>query len=249
MKPVYTDEFLTINYCKSTATLCGDWNNCQNTAHFDRSLNNFKYFFDDIKPKNTLLNNQKLANNLCEDLQNRANPFIIETVSNKNFNGKIAWVLNENLYAKARYIKIHQELNSNMKLRYFTEVKTAVSWLNSSLCLQDLDSKLKIEDAGVKGYDISLTVSKNELQDYVSILRHLLRNRAFCLKNIGYFNSLTCREREVLQYIIKGFKNDDIAAYLFLSVETVKTHRKRILIKLNCSNTYGLTQYLMFFEH
>jgi len=43
---------------------------------------------------------------------------------------------------------------------------------------------------------------------------------------------LTAREIEVLQAITNGSSNSEVAEQLHLSVETVKSHRKAILLKL-----------------
>jgi DNA-binding NarL/FixJ family response regulator len=45
---------------------------------------------------------------------------------------------------------------------------------------------------------------------------------------------LTDREREVLQHVATGKSNSEIAATLYLSVATVKTHVSRLLDKLAC---------------
>ena len=45
---------------------------------------------------------------------------------------------------------------------------------------------------------------------------------------------LTDRERDVLEQVAAGKSNTEIAAVLFLSVATVKTHVSRLLDKLNC---------------
>jgi RNA polymerase sigma factor (sigma-70 family) len=45
---------------------------------------------------------------------------------------------------------------------------------------------------------------------------------------------LTDREREVLQHVAAGMSNSEIAAALYLSVATVKTHISRLLDKLDC---------------
>jgi DNA-binding CsgD family transcriptional regulator/tetratricopeptide (TPR) repeat protein len=54
-------------------------------------------------------------------------------------------------------------------------------------------------------------------------------------KNIESFG-LTAREKEVLQCISKGLKNEEIANELFLSLSTVKTHTRNIFIKLDVRN-------------
>lgn len=43
---------------------------------------------------------------------------------------------------------------------------------------------------------------------------------------------LTPREREILQLLADGMSNADVAAQLFISQETVKSHVRHILAKL-----------------
>jgi LuxR family maltose regulon positive regulatory protein len=50
--------------------------------------------------------------------------------------------------------------------------------------------------------------------------------------------SLTPREREVLQFIAAGYTNPEIAAQLFIAVTTVKTHVKNIYGKLQVANRF-----------
>jgi DNA-binding NarL/FixJ family response regulator len=45
-------------------------------------------------------------------------------------------------------------------------------------------------------------------------------------------NMLTAREREILQLLADGMSNADVAAKLFISQETVKSHVRHILSKL-----------------
>ncbi|MGI9017363.1 MAG: response regulator [Euzebya sp.] len=49
----------------------------------------------------------------------------------------------------------------------------------------------------------------------------------------GRLDALTAREQEVLVAMARGLSNDELAATLFISENTVKTHVKRILAKLN----------------
>jgi DNA-binding CsgD family transcriptional regulator len=56
---------------------------------------------------------------------------------------------------------------------------------------------------------------------------------------------LSLREQEVLQLLAKGLISKQIADQLFISVNTVNTHRQNIIGKLNVSNTAGAIQYAL----
>ena len=53
---------------------------------------------------------------------------------------------------------------------------------------------------------------------------------------------LTARERELLQLIVDGYTNKGIADKLFLSVETIKTYRKNLILKLGVKNSMMLVR-------
>ena len=53
---------------------------------------------------------------------------------------------------------------------------------------------------------------------------------------------LTPREKELLKHIADGFTNAEIAEKLFLSVETVNSYRKNLLLKLGARNTAVLVK-------
>jgi len=56
-------------------------------------------------------------------------------------------------------------------------------------------------------------------------------------------DSLTPREREVLQLIAEGNSTKEIAALLGVSFNTAESHRNRIMKKLNVHETAGLVRY------
>ncbi len=53
---------------------------------------------------------------------------------------------------------------------------------------------------------------------------------------------LTAREKEVLQLIVNGMTNAEIAQALFLSVHTVENYRDNILMKMEVKNTASLVK-------
>ena len=52
--------------------------------------------------------------------------------------------------------------------------------------------------------------------------------------------NLTFREKEILHLIAMEKTNQEIAKALYLSLETIRTHRKNILLKLQAINTAGM---------
>lgn len=58
-------------------------------------------------------------------------------------------------------------------------------------------------------------------------------------------SNLSAREVEVLQLIVQGLTNPQIADKLFISVKTVEGHRTNLMKKLDVHNVAGLIRYAM----
>ena len=56
-------------------------------------------------------------------------------------------------------------------------------------------------------------------------------------------DALSDREKDLLRCVVRGLTNKEIAAELFISINTVITHRKNISRKLNIHSAAGLTIY------
>lgn len=57
------------------------------------------------------------------------------------------------------------------------------------------------------------------------------------------FDTLTPREREVLQLMAEGYATKEVAHRLHVSVKTVETHRRQIMEKLDMHSVAELTKY------
>jgi DNA-binding NarL/FixJ family response regulator len=57
------------------------------------------------------------------------------------------------------------------------------------------------------------------------------------------FDSLSPREREVLQLIAEGHSTKEVARVLKVSVKTVETHRRQLMNKLELFSVAELTRY------
>ena len=71
------------------------------------------------------------------------------------------------------------------------------------------------------------------------------------LDRIKSFDSLlrefgiTKREKEIIQFLIQGYSNKEIASKLFISVNTVKTHIENIYQKLGVNQRIDLANFFI----
>ena len=86
--------------------------------------------------------------------------------------------------------------------------------------------------------EISFKISGSQPQN---IATHILRKLRRAQENTApQYKALSRRELEVLSLILDGKTNKEIAEELFISFDTVKTHRKNILQKTGAKNTPAL---------
>jgi two-component system response regulator NreC len=90
-----------------------------------------------------------------------------------------------------------------------------------------------IREAIAGKHYISRSLTKKAINSYVGISSHLSER----------YQSLTARERQVLQMVAGGSTSAAIAAKLFISLRTVEFHRANIMRKLGINTQHELTRY------
>jgi DNA-binding NarL/FixJ family response regulator len=119
-------------------------------------------------------------------------------------------------------------------------------------------SRNLVEDmlqAGAIGY----VLKNSAFEELAAALKSASRNQAYIspsvagmvIQNLNNKNTgkpspaskLTLREREVLQLLAEGFAAKDIAARLYMSENTVQTHRRNIMEKLEIHSIANLTKF------
>lgn len=81
---------------------------------------------------------------------------------------------------------------------------------------------------------VSPTLEEPVLKEFVGLVRQSSHSGG---------NILTEREREILQLVVEGLTNQEIADKLCISTSTVDTHRKNIMAKLDIHSVAGLVKY------
>lgn len=95
---------------------------------------------------------------------------------------------------------------------------------------------------------VTTAIPIDELKHIPNKAKRLLAESEFLRNNIKKFLSLTNREREILHMVALGISSVEIGQKLFISTETVNTHRKNIKLKLGITTTFDFTQYALAFD-
>jgi DNA-binding NarL/FixJ family response regulator len=133
-----------------------------------------------------------------------------------------------------------------MKKNYPGIMVLALSTFNQGIYIN------KMMESGASGYLLKNS-GKEEiiqaLQDVAKGKTYLSFEAGQALKSSTMKNPdhpvLTKREKEVLGLILEGLTNIKIAEKLFISIDTVDSHRKNLYSKLNVKNTVMLMRYAM----
>lgn len=101
-----------------------------------------------------------------------------------------------------------------------------------------------------KEHNLLLT-SSNPISGIDTVVRRIERiaeEELYVKKHFASFQQLTRRERQVLKLIALGNTNKGISEQLFITLETVKSHRKSLKKKTELKTTAGLVRYALAFE-
>jgi DNA-binding NarL/FixJ family response regulator len=136
------------------------------------------------------------------------------------------------------------------------KIKSAVP--NSNVIALSMHSDrrfvLGMLDAGVKGY----VIKDSAFAELAGAIRAVSANKSYLSPGITDIvvnayardgevkgNALSNREREIIQLLAEGRSVKKISELIHISVKTVETHRRNIMIKLDLKNSADLIRYAL----
>ena len=131
------------------------------------------------------------------------------------------------------------DLCKEVKERYPSVFIIGLSTFNQQSFIQ------KMIDNGASGYVLK-NATQAELMEAIEIVASgktfLSNEAALSLRSKDNNDApvITRREKEVLELIVEGMTNNEVAQKLFISPSTVDTHRKNLLVKFEAKNTASL---------
>ena len=139
-----------------------------------------------------------------------------------------------------------QSMDPSSMASCFQQVRTTenpeYSWYFSSIRV------LLRADDGTPLLIITTACPIDPLHHVTHKVNRLLQENNFLRQHAARFGQLTTREREILRRLALGESAPGIAVALFISVQTVETHRRNLRRKLSIQSSYELTEYAQAFD-
>jgi len=136
-------------------------------------------------------------------------------------------------HSNADYLIIHNKLLQKPKANHLNEISAIFT--GKILGIGEQAEKMNFFD----NY-LTLTTSKIAINQQIQAFLQIDKESKPANNNV-----LSVREIDILKEVAKGYSNKEIAERLFISINTVITHRKNITEKLGIKTISGLTVYAL----
>ncbi len=248
---LYKSEFLQINFEKENDCFVQYWK--KSPKSYSRLKDEFIEFislYEKYGPSKTLWLQQNFR--LPIDLETHLWIEKNVNVPCVNYgNEKVAFVVGKDVIVHLSVMNYFEEDNSVIHPLHFATEKEARQWLNGTRDYSKNSTRIKILFEGVDEEGNSIIKIKRPSQDIRSTLLsigHVIEENNFLKSNISKYSKLTKREKEIMVIFSKGFRQQEVADRLFISIETLRTHWKNIKRKLNIKSIADVSKYVNAFD-
>lgn len=247
----YQSDYLSIKYHEKEKLLLPVWSGKPLTAElFMAEMRNYMVLFHKTKAERAIWNHTNFTFTIPDNLFSW-----IETEVNqpakKGGVQKVGFILGEDVMAQFSTMNSFESTKSVFAPRYFAHPAKALDWVNkkeevSGNPFEQVIELLidKNEEKGIAS--IQMEIKLEQLPYYMQKLNELFNHQAFVYKNYQKFMRLTAREKEILGMVTQGYTSQEISARLQISFNTILTHRRNILRKLECKNVADMMRFTTF---
>lgn len=245
-----TDKF-SIEYIPSVDILKGNFLKCSTSDEYVSAIKAFKEVYERVLPRYTFWDNTQFKYIITPGEQLWTDEFLNDPAVQKGVTRKTGILVSRDLLAMLSVYEIFEIGKAPLRPGFFAHEAQAMEWLTkkeeSTAPLPDKDPAITVGWNAEKAKAvIQVEMDAQDLPFYINRFKRFLNEHDFLRKNLPLFRELTKQERKILSMIIEGQHNGQIADLLFISCETVKTHRKNIMRKLNCSSFQELARFGLF---
>jgi len=225
---IYNSNNLTITHRDDM--LIQEWiTNNLSVEDFQTELKTYLSFYEKVRPKSVLWLQEnfklQIPPNLYHWIENDIVKRQYET-GMQNLGFTVSADMMSHLSVMASFEKVQSVIQPN----FFTNRNIAIDFLDKEVKRKnELEFKIMQQGDIAK---IDVTLGMNLLPKVVSTLKNIEKEQRFINNNLRNIQSLTPREMEIFKMIVNGYCSKEVANTLFITNETVKTHRKNIIKKL-----------------
>ncbi|MBO9632339.1 MAG: hypothetical protein J7578_04430 [Chitinophagaceae bacterium] len=245
---VYQSDHFTIDYIRGTEILKGSFINCESSEHYCEAIRCFKIEFEKIKPRYTLWDNRTFRYHISKKEQVWTDTFLNAPGMQMGFVKKVAIIVGPETSGLQSVATLLEEGEAEVQPGFFLHEQKAMDWfLQKTEEVPPLSQpSVFIDSISQEAVTLKLELPSEYLSYYLKRVVDVLGDHTSLEKRSLLFHSLTKQEKKILRFILNGLYNKEIAAKLHISIETVKSHRKNILSKLQCENIVALSLYRVF---
>ena len=260
---VYKGPHLIIKYEQKNSRLINNWkSNPPNDLAYRQELIVHRQIVKKIKPSQMMW----LLNNLTFKVGDATKIWIDENISKPIFRDgfitrrqdkfdQVAFVVGQDVMA---YIKVMGIFKGNapddFKPRHFATEIEARNWLTKKFSTKrskSEDQELKITFKGLDAQGRAIMEFKEpatEITGTLKMFKSIIEENEFMKNNIDSYSSLSPREKETLKFIVEGYTNKQISEKMYISPNTIRTHRNRIWKKLDIKQYRDCLRFECFFD-
>jgi len=260
---IYNGPHLIITYEQKNDRFVNSWlSSPKNTKAFLNEMLQYKFALEEINPSQILWLQEGFTFQINVETklwieENIMKPRLEAGFISQDQDGfdHIAFVVGENVIAHMEVMGIFKEKSQSVfKPKHLATEKQARNWLNNEPVNTTSDNNMQKVEINYKGIDnngkaiFEYKELVSKFSRTINSFKTIIEENQFIKNNIEKFSSLTLREKETLQFIIKGYSNEELSIKMNISPHTARTHRNRIWKKLKINHYNECFNYKCFFN-
>lgn len=259
---IYSGPYLKVNYESQNNRFINSWKSSPNTTNeFKEELLHYLSALEKVNPTQIIW----LQQNFTFHIDDQTKLWVEENIlkprykagfikEDKDGHHPIAFVVGKDVLSHMEVMGVFDEPSPSVfNPKHFATEQEANDWLNKEFPYEST-TNIRNTEIIFKGLDddgnaiIEFKEAPYEISNTLKAIKNILDENNFMKENIEKFSSLTKREKETFQLIIKGKSNEQIAKEMHISLHTVRTHRNRVWKKLKITHFIDCLKYKSFFN-
>lgn len=249
---LYQSDTFSIEYIESIKTLKGSFSECRSSDDYTSAMKAFKEVYEKVKPTRTFWDNSNFSYIISREERKWTDEFLNAPCMALGFTKKTAIIVSGHALAMLSLLDIFEEGEAPVTPGFFAYEQQALEWITQKAVKTPPpqmggDPLITLQQHIATGRaSITLDIEMSQLPEYLKCFKQVLNHHKFFEEHYARFCMLSYQEKKVLGMIIRGLLNKAIGNELYISEDTVKTHRRNILRKLKCHTMTDLVKYAIF---